>query len=869
MDSPRRSRLVLSLLCCVAGLAAAGSAQAQPADGTTIAEEPTGGVNLPTAGISGEHDALSAVTNPAGLLFLDGAGFNLAVDRSDEAGATASGPGVGLYYGNRIGGGLLPRIGQGIALEVLRPSRVRLSPDPGTPTRFTLAYAVPFGGRASLGLGWHHFFDSDSELGGLDTFDLGLSTHLGAFLAAGLVVRDLGAPTVAMTPVERRYELELSARPTGDDRLELAVGGRLGETRTDLASGDDVDGWMRVSWRVLRGAYLRAQLDSTSLFETTTGAAGSETVARRELRLAAGLELSFGGVGATAYATTAWNDNGDSRLVGGTVVARISQKDVPGLVRPSKRIERLDLSGELDERKLTRVVTDLRRWSRDDRLAAVVVQLDGLVAGWAATDEVREGLLALRKSGVKVYAFLVAGTTRQYYLASAADKVYVDPGGGMRLYGFSSATMYFKGLFDKLGVVAQFEKIEEYKSAPEAYTRTGPTEPAFTMRNELYDSLYEHVVAGIAAGRHVSAQRVQVLIDNGPYTSGDLALIPDLVDAVVTPEGLVDEIRKDLGQLYRVGSESEERDARWDYPTVAVVYIDGDIIDGKSRVVPLLGTQLVGGDTIAESLAAARMNPDIDAVVLRINSPGGSALASEMIAREVFKLRGVKPIICSMGNVAASGGYFSAAGCDLIFADPMTITGSIGIFNGKFDLSGLFAKLGISFSTFKRGAYSDVDSYTRPYTDEERAIMKQKLHYYYGRFITAVAKGRPLDENQVDAVGRGHVWTGAQALPIKLIDREGGLADALAEAKRRVGLGERDEARLLMLPRASTSLLSQLLGPFGRSADTADAPAGLAALVALLPAGADKYLLAALPGSLWFQPAAIQARLPFAMVLGE
>jgi protease IV len=224
------------------------------------------------------------------------------------------------------------------------------------------------------------------------------------------------------------------------------------------------------------------------------------------------------------------------------------------------------------------------------------------------------------------------------------------------------------------------------------------------------------------------------------------------------------------------------------------------------------------------------------------------------MAREVFKTRGVKPILCSLGDVAASGGYFLAAGCDVIFADRTTITGSIGIFYGKFDLSGLIAKLGITAETFRRGRRADMESMYRPYTDEERARVHDSIRYFYGRFTAAVAEGRRLTQAEVDAVGRGHVWSGLQAKEIRLVDRFGGIADALALAKERAGLDADEPVQLVALPRKQLGLLERLLAP-------------------LIPARAEAFRLRDLPGgaaiadaipaSVWAQPATPQARLPF------
>lgn len=845
--------------------------RAQPATPTQYAVVPTDGLALPTTGIAGEQDALTVATNPAGLYFLDGWNLNLAIDTSapDEDEATAPGPGWGLFAGTTVGGGVLPHVGWGIGLEFLQPPRVVLSPDPGSPTRFTWATALPLGRMAALGVSWHHFFDDDDQaLHGLNTWDVGLSMRLGAHLAAGAVVRDLTQPDVDDVPVERRYELELVGRPTGDDRLELGLGGRIGEIRADFDSGADIDGWLRASWRVVRGVYLRGEVDNRSLIALSPGPSGAPTSDEREWRISAGIDISFGQAGVATYGTGAFTGGNDGRLAGGTLVARLSQAGVPSVLGRRRRIERIDLEGDLGERDLTNLVAQLHRDQRDPSLVAVVVQVDGLEAGWDAIDEVRTELAALRRRGVKVYVYAVAGTTKQYYLASVADKVFVDPAGGLYLSGMAGTTLYFKGLFDKLGVLAQFSKIEEYKSAPEAYTRTGPTEPALIMHNELYDSMYEHMVQGIARDRHLSPARVRVLIDNGPYTAGELAKIPELVDAVVDPDQLSDALIKDLGRAYPVEDAPFERDERWDYPAIAIIYIDGDIVDGKSSVIPILGTQLVGGDTIAGSIAAARADGRVKAIILRINSPGGSALASEVISREVFKTRGVKPIICSMGDVAASGGYYSAAGCDTILAGPMTITGSIGIFNGKFDFSGLAERLGVSWTTYKRGSEADMNSLFRKFDPAEMKMMKRKLHYYYGRFIQAVAQGRGITTDQVNEVGRGHVWTGAQARPIKLIDQFGGLGDAIELAKQRTGLGRDARVELLMLPRPPESLVSKLLGGLVHSRAGAEEGAARALLRAALPAGAGR-LLEAIPGSVWAEPTVPQARLPFALVPGD
>ncbi|MCX5746143.1 MAG: signal peptide peptidase SppA [Proteobacteria bacterium] len=310
----------------------------------------------------------------------------------------------------------------------------------------------------------------------------------------------------------------------------------------------------------------------------------------------------------------------------------------------------------------------------------------------------------------------------------------------------------------------------------------------------------------------------------------------------------------EVGGVLPVSTPTVDRPERWTRPGIAVIYVDGDITDGSSKRIPLIGSSLAGGETLVRAVAEARADPRVGAIVLRIDSPGGSALASELVSREVFATRGVKPILCSLSDVAASGGYFIAAGCDLIFAEPMTITGSIGIFSGKFDLGGLLAKLGITTDTYKRGKHADVESMYRAYTDEERATLLRNLRYSYGRFVGAVAEGRGMKKDEVDAVGRGHVFTAADAQPLRLVDRFGGLGATIDEAKQRMGVAAATQVTLYELPDVPSSLLSTITGLLGASATTT---------LELPQLPGIRELLRGLPASVIAQPNATQARLPF------
>ena len=836
------------LSAALALTAIAGPASAQLVTRQYV-DAPTNGLTLPTTGLAGDYDARAVSANPAGLQFIDGADAVLLAGATDSNTVANGGAGIGLFVAGAFGGKIIPRTGVGLAIEGLYSPRDVLLPDPGSPVRLTLSESLSLGRHGSLGLSWHHFFD-DGTLGGIDTFDAGFSWRLGNYVSLGGVVRDLTSPVVALVPVQRRYELELATRPLGHSGLEFAVGGRVGEVRGDL------DGWFTARWRVLDGVTLHGTIESRQLYaiDTAVATGAQSQIADRDVRAFLGLELSFGNVTTTAYGEGRRDEHGGYQGVGGTIALHLTSAALPSLSNEASHVERMALDRTVSPRTIAALTIKLRAIAKDPGVKALVVTLDDVGGGWGTLDELRSEIARVRDSGKKVFAYMVNGSDHDYFVATAANKIFVDPAGGVRLLGMSSTVMYWKGAFDLVGVTAQFEKIAEFKSAPEAFTQTGPSPVAKAMREDIYDSLNNDFVEAIAKGRHLDAGAVRLLVDGGPYTAGDLVKDKRLVDDVADPEQVANLVAHELGGYYPVGNAPKHAAERWQPAAIAVIYADGDIVDGKSKSIPLLGGNVVGGESIATAIAAARENPEIAAIVLRIDSPGGSAVASEMMSREVFRTRGVKPIICSMGDLAASGGYFLAAGCDEIFADPMTITGSIGIFSGKFDLSGLLGKIGITTDTTKRGAHADLDSMYRPFTDDERESLRKQLTYMYGRFTDTVAAGRALTKSKVEDLSRGHVYTGRQALANGLVDHFGGLGDALDEAKRKAGVAHDEHVRLIELPTISKGLLGWILGSAQASDDVA---------VSWQSLPLAKQLLGNLPASVVLEPEAPQARLPY------
>jgi protease-4 len=445
------------------------------------------------------------------------------------------------------------------------------------------------------------------------------------------------------------------------------------------------------------------------------------------------------------------------------------------------------------------LVDSLDRAAGDPKVTSVVLRVSFLPdSGWAKVQELREAIVRFRKSGKPAYAHLEFCGNKEYYLASACTRIYAVPTAILDVTGLRSETTFFAGTLKKLGVEAQFEGVGKYKNAPNQFTETGFTPPHREQMEALVDSLYGQFVTGLQSGRNKTREQVQAMIDNGPY-DGQEALKAGLVDELVYDDQLKSRL-KDAGPLspskYARRSRGFGLDRR---PKVALVYAVGDIIPGESQNSPL-GGQFAGSDTVAGALRDARKDSDVKAIVLRVDSPGGSGTASDVIWREVVLAKKEKPVVVSMGDLAASGGYYISMASDVIVAQPTTITGSIGVFGGKFTLHGLYDKIGITKEILTRGQHADIFSEYRPWNDEERAKFRSMMVAFYQDFIRRAAEGRKKSVDEIDAVAQGRVWTGAEALDRGLVDRLGGLDMALGIAKERAHIGKDQEVNLVVLP---------------------------------------------------------------------
>jgi protease-4 len=459
-----------------------------------------------------------------------------------------------------------------------------------------------------------------------------------------------------------------------------------------------------------------------------------------------------------------------------------------------------DFGSFLEKRpaSLRTLMESLDRAATDPKVRAVVVRVSVLPdSGWGKVQELRDAITRFRKSGKPAYAHLEISGNKEYYLATACTKIYAVPSALLDVTGLHSEVMFFRNTLDKLGVEAQFEGVGKYKNAPNQFTETGFTEAHREQMEALLDSIYAQYIAAIASARGKTADEVQAIVDAGPYEGRD-ALQAGLVDELLYEDQIEERLKAEKitpGRYVRAAS-GFGIDGR---PKVALVYAVGDIAPGESQNGPL-GSEMAGSDTVAGALRDARKDESIKAIVLRVDSPGGSGTASDVIWREVALARRSKPVVVSMGDVAASGGYYISMSSDAIVAQPATITGSIGVFGGKFSIHGLYDKIGITKEILTRGQHSAMFSEYRPWTDEERDRIRTLMVSFYRDFVGKVAQGRKQSYEDIDAVAQGRVWTGSDALQHGLVDRLGGMDVALAVAKEKAKIGREQEVNLVVLP---------------------------------------------------------------------
>lgn len=491
------------------------------------------------------------------------------------------------------------------------------------------------------------------------------------------------------------------------------------------------------------------------------------------------------------------------------------------------------LFGELSE-GLTSALERFAKAAADDEIKGVVLRLNNPSLGWGKINEFQRAIADLRKSGKPVVAVVDMASTPDYLLACSCDRIIMPESGLLMVLGLRAEVSFYKNMFDKLDIKADFLHVGEYKSAAEPYTRTDMSPEFREQYTELLDDYFDIIVNSIDATRKLGRKKVEAAIDSGPHTANAAKKL-GLIDNVAYGDEVSGLIRRDpkskvvlvkkygkkkldtdfsgLAGMMKMmnllmGVEPRTRDSG--KPKVAIIHASGMIMSGKSTESPFTGAKIMGSDTIVAAVNKAAADDSVKAIVLRVDSPGGSALASDLMWRALEKAD--KPFVVSMGNVAASGGYYISMGADTIFAEPGTLTGSIGVVGGKFATDGLFNKIGITTTVISRGKNSGVLSIGQPFSDTERAAMTKMLLEVYGQFTHKAATGRKMEYKKLEAMARGRIYSGTRAKQLGLVDEIGTLDDAVAHAKKLAGLKPTDEIERLVLPRPS-SPFEALFGP--------------------------------------------------------
>jgi len=478
------------------------------------------------------------------------------------------------------------------------------------------------------------------------------------------------------------------------------------------------------------------------------------------------------------------------------------------------------LFGNTDQ-SLSNLILQFKKAKVDDRIKVIILDVDMAGAGWGKSEEIRDAIADFRSSGKPVYAYMEYATDKEYYIASACDKIYLAPPGELFINGLAADVLFFRGSLDKLGIYPDMVQMGKYKTAVETFTRKDMSDANREFMNSLLDDLFNRYVEAVAKARGKSAEEMRAFVDDAPYSAAKAKEL-GLIDGVAYRDELEKELKQKLGykesdDLRVVGSsaysEVEPESLGLNKgENIAVIYATGNIGSGKSENSPG-GSQSIGSETLAKALDDARDDKSIKAIVIRVDSPGGSGLASDIIWHAVEAAKAKKPVVISMSDVAASGGYYISAGANKIVAEPSTITGSIGVFAGKPVLRGFYDWLGISNEYILRGKQAGMFRETEKFTPEERTKFEDLIkRTYYDDFVPKVAKGRNKTPEYVDSVAQGRVWTGSQGKERGLVDEFGGLDRAVEVAKELAKIPKDKGVHRVILPYPRTfiqELLSQ------------------------------------------------------------
>jgi protease-4 len=760
-------------------------------------------VLAPGHGAASSDDADSIVRNPANLGFLPA--FDLRyTGRFCPAASVATSCGHGFGVAAPLAFGL----SGGLRYDYL-------SSGSGVPASFPsevgwLSYALALAPSKAMayGVSIRHAYSESTALDGRYGIGASASYRPLSLLGLSVIGQDLnasGSTASGLTPwFERSVTFAAAVRPFGTNAFDVGLEAkRYGTTPGWFVRGTG-------SFAIPYVGRLRLEAEDR---------AGDLTDSRWALY--AGLDIGLGPATITGGATRMPSD--DDRL-GLVVGASLSGVRDEGLPLPARAV-RLRIDGTPSNRGHMVLLRKLWRLSESPDVAAVALDLDAEPASTSAhAEEIADAVRVLKARGKKVVCAIEDGGTRSMQACADADHVSLMRGGNLRWLGFRAQYIYMAEALDKVGVHWEYERIGAHKTAPEQFGRMTGSAEAHADYTALLEGQEGAFVTAVARGRKLTPGTVRELATKGPFGAED-ALAAKLIDSLAYDDEIDATVHEVVGRKIHVTSHEVEPMAPQRFGTprrLAVLWIDGDIVDGKSTAVPFVGMHTAGSDTIAESARQLEEDASVGAVVVRIESPGGSTVASEKIWHALARLAKKKPVVASLGSMAASGGYYAAAACPTIVATPTTVTGSIGVFFAKPEIATLLNRIGIGVDTYRTTSRADAESILRPFTAEERIAIHEKVEQSYSLFLDRVSAGRKLDKSAVDAVAQGRVWTGQDAHGHKLVDRLGGFREALDLA---YSLGHvPHSAPVVELPRADGSLIQQALGAVAYAPASAASP---------------------------------------------
>ncbi len=489
----------------------------------------------------------------------------------------------------------------------------------------------------------------------------------------------------------------------------------------------------------------------------------------------------------------------------------------------------LDLKGAVPEHHMTNFSLDwiesgppptvlgmrqtILRAADDDRIAALSIECGGLAVGWAKAQEIRWAIEKFKESGKPVVAYMQVAGMLDYFVAGVADEVYLFPEGILDVKGLRAEVSFFKDTLEKIGVEAEMERVGRYKNAVEPYSRSTMSDDFREVLDSMLDEMLALFLETAAPAREMTVEQMRAALDEGPFLPAAAEEL-GLVDGLLYPDQLRERLEEllEVDELEAVAFNRYAADVAGAFELpggdqIAIVYGVGAIMRGKTQNDPFFGSNVLGADSFSSTLRKLRKNDDVKAVIVRIDSPGGDAIASDQMWRELKLLRAEKPVVISMSDVAASGGYYMAMAEDTpVLAYPGTVTGSIGVFFGKMNLAGLYEKIGVHKEILTRGRFAAIETDARGLTDAERAKLRESVEAFYQAFVQKVAEARGASWDEIHEVAQGRVWMGSQALERGLIDETAGLERAIELAKLAAGVEEDADIKLVPYPKAKNLL---------------------------------------------------------------